>query len=170
MLKYLDEVGFSLSLPLSYTWRPEGSPLAVPKHWGAAGRLNLIGTLSCSGETRRLEYWLLEARCRAAEVGAYLGRLAEQAQRSGQTTVVVLDNAGFHRAKLIREQRETWAAQGLTLWFQPPYSPQFNLVETVWKTLKGDLMPRRAYASRDELQAAVLAALNLLGAIPISQN
>lgn len=170
MLKYLDEVGFSLSLPLSYTWRPKARPLAVPKHWGAAGRLNLIGTLSCSGETRSLEYQLLEARCRAEEVKAYLEGLAQSAQHLGQEVVVVLDNAGFHRAKLINAELETWAAKGLTLWFQPPYSPQFNLIETVWKTLKGFLMPRRCYNTRDELQDAVLTALDLLGAVAISQT
>ena len=65
--------------------------------------------------------------------------------------VVVLDNAGFHRAKLIKVELETWAAKGLTLWFQSPYSPQFvldkaapsgpvcNPIETVWKKLKGFL-------------------------------
>lgn len=136
--------------------------------------------MSCSGETRSLEYQLLEARCRAEEVGAYLGRLAEQTQYLDQKVVVVLDNAGFHRAKLINAELETWAAKGLTLWFQPPYSPQFvldkaapsgpvrNLIETVWKKLKGYLMPRRCYASRDELHDAVLTALSLLGAVAIS--
>lgn len=140
----------------------------MPKHWGAAGRLNLIGTLSGSGDTQRLEYRLLEANCRAEAVKAYLEGLARSAQHLGQEVVVVLDNAGFHRAKLIQEQRETWAAQGLTLWFQPPYSPQFNRIETVWKTLKSFLLPRRCYNTRDELQEAVLAALTLLGAVPIS--
>lgn len=164
MLKYLDEVGFSLSLPLSYTWRLKGQPLAVPKHWGGAGRINLIGTLSCFKQTQQLEYHILEGRCRAEQVKTYLEQLAQQAQRLGKEIVVVIDNAGFHRAKLIKEHLETWVAQGLTLWFQPPYSPQFNLIETVWKKLKGFLLPRRCYDSRAQLQDALLSALALLDA------
>jgi transposase len=54
-LKYLDEAGFSLSLPLSYTWSLKNHPLCVPKHWGNAGRINVIGTLSCSKDKQQLE-------------------------------------------------------------------------------------------------------------------
>lgn len=100
----------------------------------------------------------------------YLEGLAQQAQRLNKEIVVVLDNAGFHRAKLIQAERESWAAQGLTLWFQPPYSPQFNLVETIWKKLKGFLLPRRCYDSREQLREAVLAALDLLDAVAILQT
>jgi putative transposase len=53
---------------------------------------------------------------------------------------------------------------GLTLWFQPPYSPQFNLIETVWKKLKGFLLPRRYYQNRDDLKQGLLAAFELLRA------
>jgi putative transposase len=59
---------------------------------------------------------------------------------------------------------------GLTLWFQPPYSPQFNLIETVWKKLKSFLLPRRCYNNREHLKQALLAALNLMTAIEILQS
>lgn len=130
----------------------------------------MIGTLSCSGEAQQLEYHILEERCRAEQVKAYLDGLVQQAQHLSKEIVVVLDNAGFHKAKLVKEQQETWAAKGLRLWFQPPYSPQFNLIETVWKKLKGFLLPRRCYNTRQQLKEAVLAALDLLGAVAVSQN
>jgi putative transposase len=59
---------------------------------------------------------------------------------------------------------------GLTLWFQPPYSPQFNLIETTWKKLKSFLLPPHCYNYRAELLQALLAALQLIGAIEISQS
>jgi putative transposase len=59
---------------------------------------------------------------------------------------------------------------GLTLWFQPPYSPQFNLIETVWKKLKSFLLPRRCYQNRDDLKQALLAALALMRAIEMVQS
>ena len=136
----------------------------MPKHWGAAGRINIIGSLSCSKDKERLEYHVLEERCYAQHVKTYLEALAQEAERLTKEVVVVLDNAGFHRANLIKDQQENWEARGLTLWFQPPYSPQFNLIETVWKKLKGFLLPRRCYDTREQLLEAVLAAFDLLGA------
>jgi putative transposase len=48
---------------------------------------------------------------------------------------------------------------------QPPYCPQLNTIETVWRKLKGFLMPRRYYNSTADLQQALLLALNALGAV-----
>jgi putative transposase len=159
-----------LSLPLSYGWRPKGKPLKVPKHWGAAGRINLIGSLACTQDKQQLEYQVLEERCYAQHVKTYLESLAQEAERLAKEVVVILDNAGFHRANLIKDEQDDWEARGLTLWFQPPYSPQFNLIETVWKKLKGFLLPRRCYDSREQLLEAVLAAFDLLGAKAISHS
>lgn len=156
-------MGFSLSLPLSYGWCPKGKPFEVPKHWGAAGRINIIGSLSCTQGKQQLEYQVLQERCYAQHVKTYLETLAKEAQRLAKEVVVILDNAGFHRANLIKNEQDGWEARGLTLWFQPPYSPQFNLIETVWKKLTGFLLPRRCYDSREQLLEAVLAALELLG-------
>jgi putative transposase len=169
VLKYLDEAGFSLSLPLSYTWSLKNQPMRVPKHWGNAGRINVIGTLSCLKDSQQLEYRLLEGRCKAEQVESYLETLAQQARQQGIQVVIVLDNAGFHKAKRIKKHFERWQDMGLTLWFQPPYSPQFNLIETVWKKLKNFLLPRRCYKNREERKTSLLDALRLLSAIEISQ-
>jgi putative transposase len=169
-LKYLDEAGFSLSLPLGYGWSPKNHPLCVPKHWGNAGRINVIGSLSCVKAKQQLEYRLLEGRCKAEQVESYLESLAQDAQRQGIQVIIVLDNAGFHKAKRIKQHHERWQAMGLTLWFQPPYSPQFNLIETVWKKLKGFLLPRRCYKNRADLKQALLLALTLLEAVEMVQT
>lgn len=139
--------------------------MRVPKHWGNAGRINVIGTLACSKDKQQLEYQLLEDRCKAEQVEHYLERLAQQAQQQNINSVIVLDNAGTHQAKRIKAQLERWQGMGLTLWFQPPYSPQFNLIETVWKKLKSFLLPRRCYQNRNDLYQALLDALNLMGAL-----
>lgn len=107
---------------------------------------------------------MLEGRCRAPQVKTYLESLVQQALKLGKTIVIILDNAGFHRAKLIKKELEDWEAKGLTLWFQPPYSPQCNLIETICKKLKAFLVPRRYYQSREQLQQAVLDALDILDA------
>jgi putative transposase len=142
--------------------------MRVPKHWGNAGRINVIGTLSCYKGKQQLEYQLLEGKCKAEQVEKYLEHLAQQAQTLKTKVVVVLDNAATHKAKRIKQHHERWQAMGLTLWFQPPYSPQFNLIETVWKKLKCFLLPRRSYNNRVDLKQGLLHSLNLISAVNIA--
>lgn len=137
----------------------------MPTRWGNAGRLNLLGTLSLGATEETLEYRLLEGNCHKSDVVAYLDALAKQAERTATFTVVVLDNATFHRANDVQVKRDSWEAQGLYLRYLPSYCPQLNLIEGVWRKLKGFLMPRRYYNSLADLRKALLAALALLKAV-----
>ncbi len=168
-MNYLDESGFYLCLPPTYTWTLKGTEHQhrVRSRWGSEGRINLIGTLRLEGEDERLEYSLIEGSCRSAEVMGYLDALAEQAERMSKPCVVVLDNAPFHTAGVIRERESEWAAGGLVLYRLPAYCPHLNLIEGVWRRLKGFLMPRRFYDSVAELKQAVVHALRLLGAAEV---
>jgi len=166
-LKYLDESGFGLSLPPSYSWSLKGQQSKVPTRWGSAGRINLLGTLSLQGDEKQLEYRLLEGSCRKSDVVAYLDARARQAWHTTTFTVVVLDNATFHRAKEVQDKRLSWEEQGLYLRYLPSYSPHLNLVEGVWRRLKGFLMPRRYYDSLTDLRLALLSALALSQAVEL---
>jgi putative transposase len=160
----------SLCLPPAYSWTKKGraNRREVKTRWGNQGRINLIGTLSLDGgEARLLEYRMLEGSCRTGEVLGYLDSLAEEAQRKGRRAVVVLDNAPFHKAGAIQDSRAGWEAKGLELYYLPAYCPHLNLIEGVWRRLKGFLMPRRYYDSLAELKQAVLNALRLLGAVEL---
>lgn len=137
----------------------------MPTRWGNAGRLNLLGTLSLWTTEETLEYHLLERNCHKGDVMAYLDALAKQAERTATFTVVVLDNATFHRAKDVQAKRDSWEAQGLYLRYLPSYCPQLNLIEGVWRRLKGFLMPRRYYNSLADLKEALLAALVSVNAV-----
>lgn len=137
----------------------------MPTRWGSQGRINLIGTLCLDGDGERLEYAVSDGSCRADVVVGYLDALATQAKSEQRPTVVVLDNAPFHRARAVREREPQWQEQGLTLCFLPAYCPHLNRIEGIWKRLKGFLLPRRCDDSVAELTEAVLAALRLLGAV-----
>jgi putative transposase len=127
-----------------------------------------MGTLCFEGEgEERLEYQLLEGPCRSGEVLAYLDLLAAEAEREGKPVVVVLDNAPFHTAGVVREMLPSWEAKGLRLYHLPAYCPHLNPIEGVWRRLKGFLMPRRFYDSVAELRQAVLSALRLLKAVEL---
>lgn len=48
-------------------------------------------------------------------------------------SVIILDNASWHRKKILKELAE---AVGCRVIFLPPYSPDFNPIEKVWAALK----------------------------------
>ena len=160
-----------MCLPPTHTWTLKGqaNQHRVKRRWGSQGRVNLMGTLCLlEGEGhQRLEYRMLEGSCDSREVLGYLDALAVEAEREEKPCVVVLDNAPFHTAGVVREREEDWKARGLVLYRLPAYCPHLNLIEGVWRRLKSFLMPRRFYDSLTELKAAVLHALRLLGAVEI---
>ena len=95
-----------------------------------------MDSLSCTEQTQALEYHILEGCCCAPQVKAYLEGFVQQGLTLKKEIVVNLDNAGFHRAKLIKNELEDWQDKGLRLWFQPPYSPNLNLIERLWKFMR----------------------------------
>lgn len=141
----------------------------MPTRWGSRGRVNLIGTLCLEGGEagEQLQYAMLDGSCRSGEVVLYLDALAEEDEKTSKEVVVVLDNAPFHTAKAVQERRPGWEAKGLKLRYLPAYCPHLNLIEGVWRRLKGFLMPRRFYDSVAELKEAVLHALRLLDAVEV---
>ena len=155
-------------LSLCYTWftRGSGKQFKVPTRWGSQGRLNVIGTLSLFGASEQLEVRELTGSCTQAQVISYLDTLAQSCDPT-RLMVVVLDNAPFHKGKLLNEQRARWEAQGLYLRYLPAYCPQLNLIEAVWRKLKGFLMPRRCYDTLEQLKAALTLGLKALDVINV---
>ena len=78
-------------------------------------------------------------------------------------TFVVLDNASVHRNKKIKELRPIWEQRGLFLFFLPPYSPQLNIAETLWRILKGTWIRPQDYITSDMLFYTTNRALADIG-------
>jgi len=74
---------------------------------------------------------------KAEDVCEFLGKIVEQNPR--KRIILVLDNSRSHHAdKTVRKAREL----KITLVFLPPYSPDLNPVEFVWKTIKREVSVR----------------------------
>jgi transposase len=71
-----------------------------------------------------------------------------------QPIMLILDNYSTHKARLVRE---TARLLGITLVYLPPYSPDLNPIELVWKSLKRVLSPL-LYHTREEVKAIILDA------------
>jgi transposase len=74
---------------------------------------------------------------KAESVCKFLEKIAEQNPK--KKTILVLDNSKSHRAnKTVTKARELEMA----LVFLPPYSPDLNPVEFIWKTIKREISAR----------------------------
>ena len=65
----------------------------------------------------------------------FLRQLRRVSGRSGRRVVLIIDNAKYHHARLHRDWREMQEPD-LSLAFQPPYSPDLNPIERVWKLVR----------------------------------
>ena len=62
-------------------------------------------------------------------------------------TIVVNDNASIHTSDQFQENIPKWKEQGLFLKFLPPYSPELNKIEILWKYIKYFWLAFKAYSS-----------------------
>lgn len=69
-----------------------------------------------------------------ADVIAFFDQIAAQAHSVPR--IVLLDNAAIHKGDVMNKKRRQWAKQGLHLYYLPPYSPELNRIEILWKHAK----------------------------------
>lgn len=67
-------------------------------------------------------------------------------------TVAVVDNASIHTSKKFQEMIPKWKEKGLTIFYLPPYSPQLNPIEMVWKFMKYYWIELDAYKSTQNMK------------------
>lgn len=169
-LHYLDESGFAPTLPQGYTWAREGVRAIVPYQAPEGRRVNVIGSLAPFGDDPRLEYASRTTSFKGADVLDFIwgevglmttpvGEVPEGFARD-KRCVIVLDNYSPHHGKEIREQASALEAAGIELFYLPPYSPELNLIEAMWRHVKHEDMPVRSHATAGELKVAVDTALS----------
>jgi hypothetical protein len=164
-LYFLDESGFAPTLPLSYTWAREGLRAIVPYVAPQGRRVNVLGALAPYGPQPRLTYHSRTGKIDSAAFLEFLWRdvaglpapLAELpvGYRRARPCVIVLDNYSVHRSTVVKEALPVLAAAGVYFFFLPPYSPEFNAIEALWRHIKYEEMPVRSYDTADALKTAV---------------
>ncbi len=159
-LWFLDESGFAPTLPTGYGWGRLGRRLVVPYEAPQGRRVNAVGALAPHAPTGpRL---LFETRRKADgryDAAAHLAFVDRVAAASDRPCVVVLDNYSVHHSQPVTEAAPALAAAGVTFCFLPPYSPELNPIEALWKQVKHHDLPERSHPTDLALQAAVEGAL-----------
>jgi transposase len=158
-LFYLDECGFSPSLPTGYNWSLPGLRKRVPYEYPQGRRINVLATYRPFGDAPRLAAEAFERTLTSDDLLAYLRGLPA----AGVPRVVVLDNASLHVSKVVKAQRKELSRAGIFLYFLPAYSPELNRIEPVFKQVKHHEIPRRSHKSKAELRASVEGGFDAYG-------
>lgn len=74
-----------------------------------------------------------------------------------RSIVIVLDNARYQRCRLVQETTERLQ---IRLVFLPPYSPNLNLIERLWKFVKKKVLYNRFYSDFPLFCSAITDCLN----------
>ena len=148
---YLDESGFSPSLPLGYSWCLPGQRKRVPYEYPQGRRVNVLASYEPYADEPWLGWQAFERTLTSDDLLAYLRALPA----ADVPRVVVLDNASIHISKAFRAQRRSLAGLGIYLYYLPAYSPELNEIEPVFKQVKHHEIPQRSHTSKEELRGSV---------------
>ena len=119
-------------------------------------RLNFIGGICLQGQ--RFTYHQAD-RVNAEAIADFLWKL-RQANPGPVKIHVIWDNAGYHRDKSVRK----WAkALSIVLHYLPPYSPNLNPAERLWKLLHESVRYNRYYEKFSEFEKATKDFFKTLG-------
>ena len=155
---YQDEVGFQTEGTLAATWGLRGQAVEVA-NYGRHGRMNLMGAFELG--TGLFHGVLTSFRVNALRFRRFICSLK---RRLGTDKILLIcDNASFHKAK----DFTAWAANHsswLRLEFLPPYSPDFNPIERLWRWIKTEYTHNRCWSSKQALKQHLRESLEAVPA------
>ncbi|MGH8607142.1 MAG: IS630 family transposase [Gammaproteobacteria bacterium] len=129
---------------------PQRSKTRCSKHAPTRKSVACFGAVSLRSGTLVTE---LVSPFDAVTFGNFLTKLLKH-RAKGKRMVIIMDNAKYHHAKLLapllHKQRNV-----LTLLFLPPYSPELNPIERVWKLTKRFATHNQYFATLDEIILSV---------------
>jgi len=146
-LFFTDESGFNLTPCIPYGWQPIGEQRSIRS---AKDRvMNAFGLLSAMG---KLMVYSTSKNINSQFVIECIDEIATKVRRP---TVLVLDNAPWHRAAVLLAKQKEWMEKDVYLFFLPTYSPHLNLIETLWRKIKYEWLDAEDYLSATALKNAV---------------
>jgi transposase len=154
-LYYFDESGFALDPTIPYAWQEPKSVIELPAR--RYGRINVLGFMNRQND---LQPFLFEDSIHTGVVIACFDAFCHTLTKQ---TVVVIDNASIHTSEEFADRIPYWKKKGLIIKYLPPYSPELNLIEILWRRIKYTWLPFSAYECLNALSEALKTILSHVG-------
>jgi transposase len=142
---FVDAVHFVLGAFLGFLW---SFTRMFVKTASGRQRFNVLGALNAI--THELTTVTNTTYINATSVSELLRKLAGNATRP---ITLVLDNARYQHCRLVIELAQEL---NIELLFLPPYSPDLNLIERLWKLTKKHCLNSKYHEDFSEFQAAIM--------------
>lgn len=88
-------------------------------------------------------YSLIMPHADSETMNIFLKTLSEQQQN--ERIILCMDKAGWHTTKQLN------IPKNIILWFLPPYSPELNPVELIWRELRAKYFNNKTFKSLNEV-------------------
>ena len=159
-LKYLDESGFCLWSPVSYSYSRVNEQKYLEQVPRRGNRISILGLWQ---PDKTFEYALAQGGFNGESYLKVMDWVAQKAaitlSDTGRLTVIVQDNGSLHKSDLVRQQWQRWQAQGLFIFFLPPYCSEMNPIETEWHQLKRDEIAGQMFGDEYDLAMSVMQGM-----------
>ena len=127
-ITYVDESDFAHDMPRTHGYSVRGERCFGTHDWNAKGRKNVIAALS---GTSLIGCGIVESTVDTAVFNTWVEKIL--IPDLPDNSVVVMDNAAFHKSQKTKELIE---GNGHKIEFLPPYSPDLNPIEHKWAQAK----------------------------------
>jgi transposase len=148
---FLDEAGIASDSNLGMTWGPKGQTPIV-KTSGQRQKINAISAVSPSGK-----FWFVLYTCKFNSE-LFIEFLKNFLKRRRKPIILILDGHPSHRAKSVAKFVQETNGK-LQILFLPPYAPDLNPDEFVWKHLKENGTSKLPLHKNEALSARVQSDL-----------
>lgn len=156
---FMDGVHPTHNVQPAYGWIKKGVRKEIPANTGRA-RLNLSGVVDVITH----QVLVQEDDMLNAEATIIFLRKLEDGYPTKSKIHLFCDNARYYRNKAVTEHLKT---SRIRLHFLPPYSPNLNPIERLWKWMKERVLYNTYYEDFDDFKAAIFgffATLSVLDA------
>ncbi|MFT6360244.1 MAG: transposase [Saprospiraceae bacterium] len=144
---FADESGFSLTPDIPYGWQPVNQPIRIKT--ARSKRLNTFGLLTRKNELDAYTFW------GSATAAMIIGFIDDFVKKMTQRTVIVIDNATVHHSDEFHDKIEEWKELDIDIFYLPRYSPNLNIIETLWRKIKYEWLKPHDYLNLKTLEAAI---------------
>jgi transposase len=154
---FMDGVHPSHNVQLGYGWIKKGVEKYIPSNCGRS-RINLTGALDIISH----EVVVQEDITLNAEATIRFFEKLQQSQPDKNWIHVFCDNAPYYRNKDVTKYLET---SRIKLHFLPPYSPNLNPIERLWKWMKEVVVYNTYYEEFEDFRGAIAGFFSALSGL-----
>ncbi|WP_340681157.1 IS630 family transposase [Paraglaciecola sp.] len=145
---FMDAVHPTQATKISHGWIRTGQDKSI-ETTGSCTRINLLGAMALNDIAGAIvnEYEFVNS----ATIVQFFGQLREKYPQAHKLHLI-LDGAGYHTANVVKNAA---IAFNIELHYLPPYSPNLNPIERLWKVMNKNARDSVYFRTKREFRAAL---------------